>query len=188
MSDNKLVLDSNRHKAFLAEQRKDPITHEPLRAGDEIVICANDKYAFLAENWQGECPLCHHSETLSEVPSRNFPNYLGPKTSGKIRSDNRTFADITAAPVKLKTKYIFLLAFAIGSGIVFLTPNFLHTLLGDIFKTFGILSLANGEYQMALESSFNWQIFIDIPLTSGFIIGLIFLYLKLKKHLLNRTR
>ncbi len=37
--------------------------------GMEIVICASDKYAFQAETWTGECPFCHGSETLSEVPA-----------------------------------------------------------------------------------------------------------------------
>jgi len=128
----------------------------------------------------------------------NVDYTLRHKASGKIVSDNQTLAaagvnehDIiqlkpksatTVAPLKLKSKYIFL-AFAIGNAIICLIPNLFHALLGDIFKTLRILPLASAEYQMALECRFHWQIFIDILLTSGFIIGLIFLYLKLKKYL-----
>lgn len=73
---NRIRLDAQRHATFLAEQRKDPITKEPLRAGTEIVICANDKIAFIADNWPGECPICHNSNTLAYVPSNSLPSQL----------------------------------------------------------------------------------------------------------------
>jgi len=74
---NHIKLDAQRHAAFLAEQRKDPVTKEPLRAGTEIVICANCKYAFLAENWPGQCPFCHGTSTLSDIPISSLPSQLG---------------------------------------------------------------------------------------------------------------
>jgi hypothetical protein len=64
------MLNQVRHAAFLSEQRKDPVTKELLVAGMEIVICARDQYAYQAETWTGECPFCHGSETMSEVPQR----------------------------------------------------------------------------------------------------------------------
>jgi len=70
-------LDPNRHRSFLEERRRDPITHEPLRSGDEIVICANENIAFLATNWNGCCPRCGSANTLNNIPSSIFPNRLG---------------------------------------------------------------------------------------------------------------
>lgn len=65
---NTIRLNSNHHRNFIAEGRKDPITHEPLKVGDEIVICSRDKIAFLADNWNGACPLCGNRGTLSDLP------------------------------------------------------------------------------------------------------------------------
>lgn len=65
---NIIRLNSNHHHDFLAQGRRDPVTHESLKAGDEIVICSRDKIAFLASNWNGACPLCGNRQTLSELP------------------------------------------------------------------------------------------------------------------------
>ena len=61
-------LDSIKHRDFLAQQRRDPLTHELLQPGHEIIICANDGIAFLADCWQDACPLCKRAETLAEIP------------------------------------------------------------------------------------------------------------------------
>jgi len=73
----RIRLDSQRHAAFLAEQRRDPITHEPLRAGMEIVICAEEKFAFVADNWVDRCPLCGSSNSLLQIPPNNVPPQIG---------------------------------------------------------------------------------------------------------------
>lgn len=67
MTTHRIILDPIHHAQFLAEGRKDPITKEPLVAGMQIVICANDNLAFISDNWQGSCPICHGTETLSQV-------------------------------------------------------------------------------------------------------------------------
>lgn len=77
----RIRLDAQQHSAFLAERRKDPITKELLRAGTDIVICATDKIAFIAENWSGQCPFCHGTDTLSYIPTNNFPSHLGRSSS-----------------------------------------------------------------------------------------------------------
>jgi hypothetical protein len=69
MTINRIRLDAQRHANFLAEERKDPITKELLRPGMEIIICAHDNIAFISENWSGECPFCHGTETLQTVPT-----------------------------------------------------------------------------------------------------------------------
>jgi hypothetical protein len=73
----RIRLDAHLHAAFLAEKRKDPITKEPLSAGMEIVICANDQIAFVADNWTGACPICHCADTLPKVPTNKLPQRLG---------------------------------------------------------------------------------------------------------------
>ena len=77
MAVHRVRLDAQRHAAFLAEQRRDPITKEPLCADMEIVICANEGIAFVADNWPGECPFCHSVNTLISVPANNFTPFLG---------------------------------------------------------------------------------------------------------------
>jgi hypothetical protein len=64
----RIRLDANKHSEFLSEQRVDPVTHEILRSGNEIIVCANHGIAFLATSWQGRCPLCGSVETLAEIP------------------------------------------------------------------------------------------------------------------------
>jgi hypothetical protein len=76
MPPHRIRLDAQRHAAFLAENRKDPITFEPLRAGMEVVLCANEKIAFIADNWPGQCPRCNCSNTLDTIPTNNFPTHL----------------------------------------------------------------------------------------------------------------
>jgi formylglycine-generating enzyme required for sulfatase activity len=77
MAVHRIRLDAHEHATFLAENRKDPITKEPLRAGMEIVVCANDKYAFIADSWTGACPLCQCTDTLPTVPVNSLPQRLG---------------------------------------------------------------------------------------------------------------
>jgi hypothetical protein len=64
-------LDTNRHKHLFAERRKDPLTQEPLRAGDEVVFCARCQSAFLVESWKylnGKHGRCKQPQTLREIP------------------------------------------------------------------------------------------------------------------------
>lgn len=75
MTTHRIKLDPIHHAQFLAEGRKDPITKEPLDAGMQIVICANDNVAFISDNWQGSCPICHGTETLSQVQASITLNF-----------------------------------------------------------------------------------------------------------------
>ncbi|MEN6320830.1 MAG: hypothetical protein ABFD82_19010 [Syntrophaceae bacterium] len=68
MSAHRIRLNAISHSRFLAEERKDPVTKEPLCAGMDIAICANDQIAFLWESWTGRCPLCGGTETLRDIP------------------------------------------------------------------------------------------------------------------------
>jgi hypothetical protein len=46
------VLDAERHRRFLAEEREDPYTKETFRAGQRIVVCSGCKSAFSVESWE----------------------------------------------------------------------------------------------------------------------------------------
>jgi len=78
-------LDIKRHAKFLAEDRQDPITKEPLKAGDEIVICANCNTAYLRDSWNfinsGKC-VCGGTNTLNYVPGSVLELRRSP---GKLR-------------------------------------------------------------------------------------------------------
>lgn len=63
------VIDAARHKAFLHEQRVDPVTKEPFRAGDRVVICAADRSAFLEDSWLAIGGRhCGQTQTLAGIP------------------------------------------------------------------------------------------------------------------------
>ncbi|MEM6297678.1 MAG: hypothetical protein AAF740_03210, partial [Bacteroidota bacterium] len=59
----------NSNSELLAQERHDPITGEALKAGDEIVLCAGCKSAFLKDTWLYlEEEHCGQNETLAEFP------------------------------------------------------------------------------------------------------------------------
>lgn len=75
----RIKLDTQHHEAFLLEQRRDPVTKEPLRAGDEVIVCAKDKLVFIADNWLEACPICNSIETLPFIPINNFPQKISSR-------------------------------------------------------------------------------------------------------------
>lgn len=70
-------LEEERHRTFLAENRKDPVTRELLKAGDRIIICAVCHSAWLVDSWNlngGKCS-CNcpgNSQTLGKIPSTHI--------------------------------------------------------------------------------------------------------------------
>jgi len=80
----RIRLDAQRHAAFLAQQRKDPITLEPLSAGMEIVVCARERLAFIAGNWAGQCPRCQCTDTLEAIPLDTLPVYIGRRPESVV--------------------------------------------------------------------------------------------------------
>ncbi|MEM6298324.1 MAG: hypothetical protein AAF740_06515, partial [Bacteroidota bacterium] len=65
------TIDAQIHTDFLAQQREDPVTGEPIRAGEEVIFCASCKSAFLKDSWTylGN-EHCGQAETLKEVPQQ----------------------------------------------------------------------------------------------------------------------
>ncbi|MEM6298063.1 MAG: hypothetical protein AAF740_05170 [Bacteroidota bacterium] len=85
-------IQAETHAEFLKQGRIDPITGETLKAGDEIVFCADCKSAFLADSWnymEGEH--CGQSDTLAEFPQ---PRSLSFRYEPIKLDDNFIFKDL----------------------------------------------------------------------------------------------
>ncbi|AFM03172.1 hypothetical protein Fleli_0711 [Bernardetia litoralis DSM 6794] len=64
------IIRNPRHKAFLNENRSDPITGDEIKEGDKIVFCAICKSAFLYDTWLYlDKTHCNQGETLGKFPS-----------------------------------------------------------------------------------------------------------------------
>lgn len=71
-----VVIKINRqmHASLLADHRKDPVTKELLKVGDEVVVCANCKTVYLKDVWvrskNGNC--CSQNKTADSIPNIEF--------------------------------------------------------------------------------------------------------------------
>lgn len=63
-------LRPEKHAALLAQDRRDPISGDFLKAGDEVVFCAGCRSAFLKDSWEylGKTH-CGQKETLQKAPA-----------------------------------------------------------------------------------------------------------------------
>jgi len=62
-------LNPKTHADFLKQERKDPITGDAFKAGDEVVFCAACRSAFLRESWEFmDGKHCNQEETLESFP------------------------------------------------------------------------------------------------------------------------
>ena len=110
-----MKLSREQHAKFLDEEPHDPVTGDLLLEGDEIVICASCKTAFLRESWlyMGE-KHCNQSNTLDHVPLRK--NAL--KLLGGLREKMKKVK--TFAPVPFGKRFTaFMTDFVIS---LFFTP------------------------------------------------------------------
>lgn len=65
------ILEQQKDSDFLKQERIDPITGDILQQGDEIVICASCKSAFLADSWlYMNARHCNQTHTLLEIPKQ----------------------------------------------------------------------------------------------------------------------
>ncbi|MGF1532789.1 MAG: hypothetical protein ACFCUI_03750 [Bernardetiaceae bacterium] len=63
------VLNTRDHADFLETLPADPITGEELQEGDQVVVCAGCKSAFLEESWHYMgSKHCQQSDTLPDIP------------------------------------------------------------------------------------------------------------------------
>jgi hypothetical protein len=83
-------LDEERHRAFLAEQRRDPITGRLFAPGDSIVLCAGCGSAFLVDSWTflgGRHD--NQTATLARIPSTTL-NLNRKRTAPKLTITSST--------------------------------------------------------------------------------------------------
>jgi hypothetical protein len=65
------TLEKEKNQDFLEQERIDPITGDILQEGDQIVICASCKSAFLTDSWSYmDAKHCNQTHTLREIPKR----------------------------------------------------------------------------------------------------------------------
>ena len=63
------TLEKEKHSDFLSQNRIDPITGDILQQGDQIVICASCKSAFLVDSWEYmDKKHCEQRNGLKEIP------------------------------------------------------------------------------------------------------------------------
>jgi hypothetical protein len=65
------TLEKEKHNDFLKQERIDPITGDILQEGDQVVICASCKSAFLVDSWgYMDYKHCNQTHTLREIPKQ----------------------------------------------------------------------------------------------------------------------
>jgi hypothetical protein len=84
-------LDSVRHRDFLAERRLNAYTREPLRAGDEVVICANDSCGAAVSPgiWASkgnQCLSCHGTDTVAEISISRETTTFRPRAGRTVNT------------------------------------------------------------------------------------------------------
>jgi len=64
------TIDKRKHREFLKEERRDPYSHNLIKAGDEVVFCAGKcQCAFLLASWEAIGGRhCEQTQTLKEFP------------------------------------------------------------------------------------------------------------------------
>ncbi|WP_338813994.1 hypothetical protein V9L05_00820 [Bernardetia sp. Wsw4-3y2] len=77
---HKINPNSQEHRSFLSQNRKDPITGDSILEGDEVVFCAGCKSVFLKDTWEYlGSQHCEQRGTLVDFPF-NFTNLTIQKT------------------------------------------------------------------------------------------------------------
>lgn len=159
------LIDASEHRAFLEQERIDPITGETIKAGDEVVFCAACKSAFLADSWNYlEEAHCGQSDTLREFPQ--------PKS-----------LSFTYEPIQLERFPL--------EGLLFdervselSTKQYLLHILGATLGAAGLASLfsvwADGDWAWREFLTFFWPLALIMTGRSFFNLGLNFF-----KHLAN---
>ncbi|PIY08083.1 MAG: hypothetical protein COZ18_14160 [Flexibacter sp. CG_4_10_14_3_um_filter_32_15] len=68
-------IEKDKHKDFLSQNRKDPITGDLIVENDEVVFCASCKSVFLVDTWLYlDKKHCEQSKTLETFPSSSAMN------------------------------------------------------------------------------------------------------------------
>ncbi|WP_338815755.1 hypothetical protein V9L05_22385 (plasmid) [Bernardetia sp. Wsw4-3y2] len=110
------TLQKEKHQDFLKQERIDPITGDILQEGDEIVICASCKSAFLADSWSYmDKKHCNQTHTLREIPKQEAVKI--DRESRNERLDKLAFYQFTTVKQSEATS-IYTGFFALIGGII----------------------------------------------------------------------
>jgi len=136
------TLHPDTHAAFLAEQRKDPITGDVLKAGDTVVCCAECGSAFLVDSWEyiGKNH-CGQRQTLSAVPENRALVLKKRVEEGALWFDEACLRlEVLNKPVyrpieasSSNKKLSSLIAAGVGAGMAFIG---IAGLFDDLFYSF----------------------------------------------------
>jgi hypothetical protein len=93
---NSFIINRNEHESLLADHRKDPVTKKLLQVGDEIVICAKCKIAYLKDSWVNSMNgVCENGSGRNKCDSRKTLSYISSKkkyvTSTKVIKKRSAF-------------------------------------------------------------------------------------------------
>ena len=154
----RIRLDAIKHSEFLSEQRIDPVTHELLRSGDEIVICAAQTIAFSSANWNGRCPLCGESETLPEIPHNAISETISQARfthrSPITQNHRRNAIRNTAVPSQVNIELsMFFLGFALA--FVFSFFDFFDVMSIALFNILVLITPLVG-FKLSKRFRSNW--------------------------------
>lgn len=105
---------------FLQEGRKDPLTGAKIKIGDEVVICASCKSAFLKDSWEYmRSEHCGQSNTLKVLP-RNRDMNINTTSRQEI---NKPIPAPTPSPQINWTWVIIFILASIVAIVFFITRN-----------------------------------------------------------------
>lgn len=125
------TLHKEKHIDFLNQERVDPITGDILQEGNQIVICASCKSAFLADSWlymNGKH--CNQTHTLREIPIQEIVKF--DRESRAERLDKLAFYQFRS--VKASEITGVYTGFFILIGGIILYPSYVF----NIVETMGI--------------------------------------------------
>ncbi|WP_375560408.1 hypothetical protein ACE193_22355 [Bernardetia sp. OM2101] len=152
------TLQKEKHHDFLNQERIDPITGDILQEGDEVVICASCKSAFLVDSWEYMNEKhCNQRITLKEIPVNEtvrieksiFVDLLELKTYS-----NFSAAHTASSPYTLSGWALFTLLYSFGF-IELLAINFAHF----VSWFFIFIFYAESSYKRLLKIKNNTLIF-----------------------------
>ncbi|WP_338791090.1 hypothetical protein V9L05_23325 (plasmid) [Bernardetia sp. Wsw4-3y2] len=119
---HRLTSKNKRHKSFLEEERKDPITGDKLIEGNEIVLCGACKSAFLLDSWNYMAHShCNQPFTLKEIPMKQ---HVVKEVKIEVEKKYKLI---------LKDDNEFLRAFLVLPNLFFSIPIFLMSMIQTNF-------------------------------------------------------
>ncbi len=126
------TLEKEKHYDFLQQERIDPITGDILQEGDQIVICASCKSAFLVDSWgYMDYKHCNQTHTLREIPKQEAVKI--DRESRNERLNNLAFYQFRTVK-ESEAVNIFTGFFALIGGIIsygmYVSNNFEFLLIG----------------------------------------------------------